>query len=78
MAPKSAKSLLNCYPEPREHWYPYLKEEKRKGLPFTTLPIGTSHFCLVRLDDEDNMFMTGGSAAPKDAWLFKYIMTSVL
>ena len=62
---------LNWHPDPSEAWYPYLKEERKEGLPFTSLPIGTSHFCLVRLDEKDNMFMTGGSAAPNDAWLFQ-------
>ena len=62
---------IDLHLDPKEAYYPYLKvERKKEGLPFTTLPIGTSHFCLVRLDDEDNMFMTGGSAAPKDAWLY--------
>ena len=64
---------IDLQSDPKEGCYPYHKVGKKKeGLPFTTLPIGTSHFCLVRLDVEDNMFMTGGSAAPKDAWLFQY------
>ena len=25
----------------------------------------------IRLDEHDNMFMTGGSAAPESAWLYK-------
>ena len=29
------------------------------------LPVATSKFCLVRLDDKDNLFMTGVSAQPE-------------
>lgn len=46
-------------------------EEGNRDLPFRELPVATSHFCLVRLDQDDSMFMTGGSADPRSAWLFQ-------
>ena len=35
------------------------------------LPVGASRFCLVRLDENDNLFMTGGWRNPKKIYLYR-------
>ena len=39
-------------------------KDRTQAHGLSKLPIGTSRFCLARLDEKDNLFMTGGTAEP--------------
>ena len=40
------------------------RDDRTQAHGLGKLPVGTSRFCLARLDENDNLFMTGGSAWP--------------
>ena len=54
------------------------RDDRIKAYGLGKLPLETSRFCLVRLDERDNLFMTGGSAHPPPTWLSGAVIQKIV